>query len=109
MGEAFPQNLMSFTQRFVSDEACAAYLMELRWPAGFICPACGGGKGWPTARGTIFLCHVPATDFADRGHDPAQHPRATAGLAAGDVAGLYAEDGPERGGNWVWAAIARRG
>ena len=54
MGEAFPQNLMSFTQRFVSDEACAAYLMELRWPAGFICPACGGSKGWPTTRGTIF-------------------------------------------------------
>jgi len=44
---------MSFTQRFASDEACAAYLMELRWPAGFICPACGGSKGlrWPRTGG----------------------------------------------------------
>lgn len=54
MSDAFPLNLMSFTKRFATDEACAAYLMELRWPDGFVCPACGGDKGWPTARGTIF-------------------------------------------------------
>jgi transposase-like protein len=54
MDGAFPPDLMSFTQRFASDQACAAYLMAWRWPAGFVCPACGGNKGWPTARGTIF-------------------------------------------------------
>jgi transposase-like protein len=54
MSDGFPQDLMSFTTRFADDEACAAYLMELRWPDGFVCPACGGGKGWATARGTIF-------------------------------------------------------
>ncbi len=54
MGDAFPQDLMSFTRRFSAYEACAAYLMELRWPDGFVCPACGGDKGWPTARGAMF-------------------------------------------------------
>lgn len=54
MGDAFPQNLMAFIQRFADDQACAGYLMAVRWPEGFICPACGGGRGWATARGTIF-------------------------------------------------------
>jgi transposase-like protein len=54
MGESFPKNLMSFTKRFATDEACAVYLMDLRWPDGFVCPVCRGSKGWPTARGTIF-------------------------------------------------------
>jgi hypothetical protein len=29
------------------DAACLAYLERLRWPTGFVCPACGGGEGWP--------------------------------------------------------------
>jgi transposase-like protein len=31
--------------------------MGLRWPDGFVCPACQGRKGWPTARGTTFCAH----------------------------------------------------
>lgn len=54
MPEAFPRDLMAFAERFATEQACAAYLMEVRWPDGFVCPACGGGRGWPTARGTIF-------------------------------------------------------
>ena len=87
MCEAFPQNLMSFTQRFANDEACTAYLMELRWPEGFACPACGGGKGWPTARGTIFCAACQ---------------RQTS-LTAGTV--LHNTRVPLRG----WAAIAQHG
>lgn len=54
MSEGFPRNLMEFTSRFSTEEACAAYLLELRWPEGFVCPACQGGKGWSTARGTVY-------------------------------------------------------
>jgi transposase-like protein len=45
---------MAFTERFATEEACAEYLMQLRWPDGFVCPACGGVRGWATARGTIY-------------------------------------------------------
>ena len=33
--------------RFSSEEACRAYLFQVRWPEGFRCPRCGGGKAWP--------------------------------------------------------------
>lgn len=35
-----------FEARFPDDAACAAHLFGRRWPAGFVCPACGGTKGW---------------------------------------------------------------
>lgn len=30
-----------FRQRFQTEESCEAYLFELRWPEGFVCPKCG--------------------------------------------------------------------
>ena len=35
-----------FEARFPDNAACAEYLAAARWPDGFVCPACGGGKGW---------------------------------------------------------------
>jgi hypothetical protein len=29
------------------EAACAAHLFARRWPDGFVCPVCGGRKGWP--------------------------------------------------------------
>jgi len=43
---AFSRSLLDFQRRFPGDGACAAYLVEARWPEGFVCPACGHGKGW---------------------------------------------------------------
>jgi transposase-like protein len=45
--EDFPRNLSEFEARFATDEACREYLCRLRWPDGFRCPRCGGGKSWP--------------------------------------------------------------
>lgn len=42
----FPRSLIEFQSRFPDEAACAAYLKAARWPAGFVCPACGGGRGW---------------------------------------------------------------
>ena len=42
----FPHSVIAFQQRFPDEAACAAYLAALRWPRGFVCPACGGGKAW---------------------------------------------------------------
>lgn len=39
-----------FEARFLDDEACARYLVERRWPDGFVCPGCGNGSGWALTR-----------------------------------------------------------
>jgi len=45
---------MEFLDQFSTDEACLAYLYQVRWPAKFVCPECGGRRGWLTNRGTVF-------------------------------------------------------
>lgn len=42
----FPKTLIEFQGRFATEGACAAYLFERRWPQGFVCPRCGGGRAW---------------------------------------------------------------
>jgi len=42
----FPSSLIEFQQRFGDEAACAQYLAAARWPDGFVCPGCGGGKAW---------------------------------------------------------------
>ncbi len=41
-----PMSRQEFEARFRGDAACARYLVERRWPDGFVCPVCGGRKGW---------------------------------------------------------------
>lgn len=52
-GRNYPGTLQEFDTWFLSEAACAAYLHRLRWPNGFICPACGGSSSWTTARGLL--------------------------------------------------------
>src|SRR5271156_2791241 len=42
----FPRSLIEFQQRFGDEAACAQYLVAMRWPDGFVCPVCAGGKAW---------------------------------------------------------------
>ena len=44
--EQFPSSLIDFQRRFSSEEACASWLFAARWPAGFVCPGCRGGRAW---------------------------------------------------------------
>jgi len=39
-GRDYPRTYREFVEMFPTDEVCAAYLERLRWPGGFICPAC---------------------------------------------------------------------
>jgi len=55
-GEDYPRTLAELERRFSSEEACRAYLGQLRWPDGFRCPACGADHGWPTGRGDLIEC-----------------------------------------------------
>jgi transposase-like protein len=53
----FPRSLLEFQRRFADDASCAAYLIAARWPDGFVCPACGGVKGWGLAtKASTFEC-----------------------------------------------------
>ena len=58
--EDFPCNLAEFERRFATQEACRDYLVHLRWPEGFRCPRCGGGKFWPQR---VILLHCAACDY----------------------------------------------
>ena len=42
----YPCSLLDFQRRFGDDAACADYLAALRWPEGFLCPACGHDQAW---------------------------------------------------------------
>lgn len=53
--EDYPKTLGEFTARFSTDDACRAYLLQMRWPDGIVCSACGATKMWETRRG-LFVC-----------------------------------------------------
>lgn len=54
-GVDYPGSWSSFEAWFPDDDACRAYLARLRWPEGFVCPACGGLDAWVTSRG-LWMC-----------------------------------------------------
>ena len=55
------------------DDACAAWLIEMRWPDGFVCPACGHEKGWALRRKAhTFECPAAAGSLGDGRDDPAR-------------------------------------
>lgn len=46
----FPKTAMEFDKRFSTEKACREYLVRLRWPEGFRCPACQNAKAWMNNR-----------------------------------------------------------
>lgn len=52
-----PMSLLEFQRRFPDEAACAAWLVEARWPSGFRCPSCRHEKAWPHGgRAFTFEC-----------------------------------------------------
>ena len=45
-GSHYPRSLGELQAWFATDGDCLDYLEWLRWPGGFVCPACGGLGGW---------------------------------------------------------------
>ena len=58
--EDYPRNLAEFERRFGTEEVCRDYLVQLRWPDGFRCPRCKGGKFWPQR---VILLQCAACDY----------------------------------------------
>lgn len=53
--ENYPRNIIEFEKRFNSEQSCREYLVQLRWPNGYICPNCSYNKSWETNRG-LYHC-----------------------------------------------------
>jgi transposase-like protein len=45
-GKHYPRSVGEFRSWFATDGDCLDYLEWLRWPEGFMCPACGQPGGW---------------------------------------------------------------
>ncbi len=57
-GRDYPRSYREFVGMFPDDEACAAFLEQLRWSSGLICTACGtAGDPWRQTRGRL-VCPV---------------------------------------------------
>jgi hypothetical protein len=39
-----PRSLLEVQRAFPDEAACADFLFKRRWPGGFVCPKCGGGR-----------------------------------------------------------------
>lgn len=53
-GRDYPNTYREFVEMFPDDTACATYLAKLRWPDGFVCPACKAKSvPWQESRGRI--------------------------------------------------------
>lgn len=59
-GRDYPNTYREFVQMFPDDAACAAFLVRLRWPEGFIYPACKtASAAWNESRNRLEcpICH----------------------------------------------------
>ena len=76
-GEDYPATWSEFEDWFCSEDACAAYLEQLRWRSGFVCPACGvADRPGRTSRGRLccrscrYQCSVTAGTIFDKTRTP---------------------------------------
>ncbi len=51
------RSLSEFQKEFSNEARCGAFLFNCRWPGGFVCPACGNGRGVALkSRPRLFEC-----------------------------------------------------
>lgn len=84
-GRDYPRDWREFVGWFPDDAACAGYLEQLRWPEGFLCPACGASREpWRQTRGRLLCpaCRHQTTVTAGTIFDKTRTPL-TIWLAAG--------------------------
>lgn len=54
-GVDYPATYQQLVSWFRDEQACLDYLARLRWPDGFVCPACGWRLFWRTGTG-LWMC-----------------------------------------------------
>ena len=58
MRTGYAADILDFSVRFDTEEACFEYLRTIRWPDGFICPACSHRGGWWLKAYSRFECQA---------------------------------------------------
>jgi transposase-like protein/DNA-directed RNA polymerase subunit RPC12/RpoP len=51
--EKYPKDFQEFLTQFSNENACWDYLIEIRWPEGYVCSQCKSIKYWLTAKHKI--------------------------------------------------------
>ena len=51
-----PPSILEFQRRFATEEDCARFLFEKRWPNGWTCPRCGAVKCYPIEGRGLYEC-----------------------------------------------------
>ncbi len=52
----FPKTIFEFQQRFPTEEAQLEFMIQSRWPDGFVCPRCGGKEYWWKTTRKLLQC-----------------------------------------------------
>jgi transposase-like protein len=96
-GEDYPTDWNEFLAWFGSEESCLWYLERLRWPAGFVCPACSGmGQPYRSSRRRIVCrdcghqCTVTAGTIFEKTRTPLRVWLAAAWYATSQKQGVNA-------------------
>ncbi len=55
---SFPTTIFEFQRQFGTEEACLKYLIDSRWPDGFICPKCGHDAFWWQGTRNLLECRA---------------------------------------------------
>ena len=79
-GLDYPNTYRGFVEMFPDDMTCAAYLVKLRWPEGFVCPACKTkADPWQASRGRLScqFCRHQASATAGTIFDKTRTPLTT--------------------------------
>jgi hypothetical protein len=89
--------MREFRQKFSSEAACLEYLIQCRWPEGFVCPKCSGASAALLSTRPVFQCrrcrhqtYVMAGTVMHRSHLPLQEWFWAAYLVATHTPGISA-------------------
>jgi transposase-like protein len=76
-GVDYPRTFQEWHAWFPDEAACVAFLEQLRWPDGFVCPRCDWRGGWRIGQRRMWMCSscgvkssVTAGTIFHRSHTP---------------------------------------
>jgi len=52
----FPKTIFEFQEWFPNEEACVKFLIDSRWPEGFVCPRCSGNEYFWLPKRILLQC-----------------------------------------------------
>lgn len=61
--EKYPKDFQEFLAQFPDEKSCWQYLIDIRWPDGYVCTRCQSKKYWLTAKHKIH-CSGCGTEFS---------------------------------------------